>query len=154
MTPASGEGTMTSDPTEETRMTAPAEPTAPLPATATIEATASALDRAAVHARTHLAALDEAPVRPTASLETLRTRFVRPFPTLGLEPAAVIDELAANAEGGLVRSAGPRYFGFVIGGSVPAALAADWLTSAWDQNAGCTSSARRRRSPRRPRARG
>ena len=117
-------------------MTAPAEPTSPLPAADTIDASAAALDRAAVHARTHLAALDEAPVRPTASLETLRGRFVRPFPDEGLEPAAVIDELAANAEGGLVRSAGPRYFGFVIGGSVPAALAADWLTSAWDQNAG------------------
>ena len=117
-------------------MTAPAEPTAPLPAAATIDATVSALDRAAVHAKAHLAALDEAPVRPTAPLETLRARFVRPLPEEGLDPAAVIDELAANAEGGLVRSAGPRYFGFVIGGSVPAALAADWLTSAWDQNAG------------------
>ena len=124
------------DPPEETSMTAPAEPTAPLPAAATIEATVSALDRAAVHAKAHLAALDEAPVRPTASLETLRARFVRPLPDEGLDPAAVVDELAANAEGGLVRSAGPRYFGFVIGGSVPAALAADWLTSAWDQNAG------------------
>ena len=48
----------------------------------------------------------------------------------------MVEELAANVEGGLVASAGPRYFGFVIGGGVPAALAADWLTSAWDQNAG------------------
>jgi glutamate/tyrosine decarboxylase-like PLP-dependent enzyme len=127
---------MRADPSEETPMTAPAEPTAPLPAAVTIEATVSALERATVHATAHLASLDEAPVRPTASLETLRARFVQPLPEDGLDPAAVVDELAANAEGGLVRSAGPRYVGFVIGGSVPAALAADWLTSAWDQNAG------------------
>jgi len=117
-------------------MTAPAEPVAPLPATASTEATGIALDRAHTHATAHLASLDEAPVRPTASLETLRGRFLRPLPDEGLDPAAVVDELAANAEGGLVRSAGPRYFGFVVGGGLPAALAADWLTSAWDQNAG------------------
>src|SRR5215218_8052507 len=117
-------------------MTAPAEPVAPLPTTPSTDATGIALDRAHTHATAHLASLDEAPVRPTASLETLRGRFLRPLPDEGLDPAAVVDELAANAEGGLVRSAGPRYFGFVVGGGLPAALAADWLTSAWDQNAG------------------
>jgi glutamate/tyrosine decarboxylase-like PLP-dependent enzyme len=58
-----------------------------------------------------------------------------PLPEEGEEPVAVIDALAAAAEPGLVASAGPRYFGFVTGGAMPAALAADWLTSAWDQNA-------------------
>jgi glutamate/tyrosine decarboxylase-like PLP-dependent enzyme len=54
----------------------------------------------------------------------------------GEDPASVLDALAEGVEGGLIACAGPRYFGFVIGGSLPVALAADWLTSAWDQNAG------------------
>ena len=48
----------------------------------------------------------------------------------------MIEELARDVEPGLVASAGPRYFGFVIGGALPVAVAADWLTSAWDQNGG------------------
>ena len=54
----------------------------------------------------------------------------------GLDPATVLEELARSAEPGLSATAGPRWFGFVDGGSLPVALAADWLTAAWDQNAG------------------
>src|SRR6202012_5545508 len=59
-----------------------------------------------------------------------------PLQEAGMDATAVVEELAAAVQGGLLGSAGPRFFGFVIGGSLPAALAADWLTSAGDQNAG------------------
>ena len=52
----------------------------------------------------------------------------------GDEPAQIIEQLAALAERAVVASAGPRYFGWVVGGSLPVAIAADWLTAAWDQN--------------------
>ena len=54
----------------------------------------------------------------------------------GENAADVIDALVRGAERGIVGSAGPRYFGFVIGGSLPVAVAADWMTTAWDQNPG------------------
>jgi glutamate/tyrosine decarboxylase-like PLP-dependent enzyme len=99
-------------------------------------ATEAALERASAIAREFLAGLPSRHVGTTASLEVLRERFGGPLPDHGEDPSAVVEALAANAEGGLVGSAGPRYFGFVIGGGLPAAVAADWLTSAWDQNAG------------------
>ncbi len=67
--------------------------------------------------------------------DDLRAMVGHPLPEAGEEPRAVIDGLVAAIEPGLVTLGSPRYFGFVIGGSVPAALAADWLTSTWDQNA-------------------
>src|SRR5262245_41739549 len=82
------------------------------------------------------ARLDTKPVREEASVEELRGAFGGPVPETGTDTEKVVDELAAAASPGLVGSAGPRYFGFVIGGSHPAALAADWLTSGWDNNSG------------------
>jgi glutamate/tyrosine decarboxylase-like PLP-dependent enzyme len=94
------------------------------------------LRRAHDLAQAFLAAVDERPVRARADLETLRTGFGGVMPERGEEPIAVAEWLAAAADPGLVATAGPRYFGFVVGGSTPAAIGADWLTSAWDQNAG------------------
>src|SRR5581483_5306764 len=88
-------------------------------------------------ARTWFENLSTRPVRATASSHQLREQLGGPLPEHGIPPSTVIDTLAAAAATGTVASAGPRYFGFVIGGSLPAALAADWLVSTWDQNA-CT----------------
>jgi glutamate/tyrosine decarboxylase-like PLP-dependent enzyme len=80
----------------------------------------------------------------TATVEELRRRLAEPLPETPVDPQTVVSELAAAVEPGLVASSSGRYFGFVIGGTVPAALAADWLTSTWDQNAGlyaCSPSA-------------
>jgi glutamate/tyrosine decarboxylase-like PLP-dependent enzyme len=104
--------------------------------TPTRTSTDAVLERAAELAREYVATLSTRPVGATASLEELRARFGGPLPDHGEDPVTVVEALARNAEGGLIGSAGPRYFGFVIGGSLPAALGADWLTSAWDQNAG------------------
>jgi glutamate/tyrosine decarboxylase-like PLP-dependent enzyme len=71
-----------------------------------------------------------------ASFGRMRAALGGELPAAGEAPAATIERLASAIEPGLVGIAGPRYFGFVMGGSVPAALAADWLTSAWDQNLG------------------
>jgi glutamate/tyrosine decarboxylase-like PLP-dependent enzyme len=76
------------------------------------------------------------PVAPRATHDELLAAFGGHLPDRGEAAGEVVDHLAAIAEPGLIASAGPRFFGFVIGGSLPSALAADWLTSAWDQNAG------------------
>ena len=68
-----------------------------------------------------------------------------PLPEGPSDPLEVIEQLARDVEPGLTAMGSGRYFGFVIGGTLPAALAADWLVSAWDQNAGSCFRRRRRR---------
>lgn len=91
------------------------------------------LHAAAEHARAYLATLPERHVGAGTDAAAVRTVLGGPLPERGEDPVDVIDALAAGAEPGLVASAGPRHFGFVVGGAVAAALAADWLVSAWDQ---------------------
>ncbi len=91
--------------------------------------------RAADAAADYLDGVGQRPVAATASAAQLRERLLRPVPEVGTEPQRILDELISDTAGGLLGSTGGRFFGWVIGGAVPAALAADWLTSAWDQNA-------------------
>ena len=93
------------------------------------------LSAAAQHARDFLGVLDERPVAARVDAAAVRDALGGSLSEHGEDPKAVIDSLVAAVEPGLVASAGPRHFGFVIGGALPAALAADWLVSAWDQNA-------------------
>lgn len=94
------------------------------------------LHAAADYAADFLESLDERPMKHEADVAELYDALGGPLPESGLDARAVLASLAEGAEPGLVGSPSGRYFGFVVGGGVPAAVAADWLTSAWDQNAG------------------
>ena len=88
------------------------------------------------HALQYLEKLSTAPVGARAGLAELRDRLEGPLPESEKDALRVIEDLVDDVEDGLIGSSGGRFFAWVIGGSVPAALAADWLTTAWDQNAG------------------
>lgn len=94
------------------------------------------LRRTAEIAAGFVESLDERPVWPSATVDELRAVLGGPLPDGPVDPVQVIEELAGAAEPAVVGIPSGRYFGFVIGGALPAALAADWLTSTWDQNAG------------------
>jgi glutamate/tyrosine decarboxylase-like PLP-dependent enzyme len=94
-----------------------------------------ALERVAFEAQSYLAELTDAPVR-SASSDEAAERFGGPLPGEGVGTMAAIEELLRDGIEAHVRSGGPRFFHWVIGGSTPAALAADWVTSLLDQNAG------------------
>jgi glutamate/tyrosine decarboxylase-like PLP-dependent enzyme len=95
-----------------------------------------ALERALRASVEFLDGHDMAPVAASASRTELFARVNQPLTDSGLAPEIVIDQLVAAVDGGVNRIGGGRFYAWVNGGSVPAALAADWLAGAWDQNAG------------------
>ena len=95
-----------------------------------------ALEAAAGHARQWLESQETRRIGPQVTAAELAADFGGPLPKEGMPAAEVVDYLAAKAEPGLMAMPSGRFFGWVIGGTLPAALAADWLVSAWDQNAG------------------
>ncbi len=94
------------------------------------------LEDAARRAIAYLAGLEARGVAPDArAMEGLK-RFDTPLPAQGVDPLQLLQTLDEAGSPATVASAGSRYFGFVIGGSLPATVAAQWLAAAWDQNAG------------------
>ena len=97
-------------------------------------ATETLLIDAARRAVAYLAGLNDRPVRPDHAAVAALAQFDEPLPEHSVDPQAVLrllDELGSPAT---LAMAGPRFYGFVIGGALPATLAANWLAAAWDQN--------------------
>jgi glutamate/tyrosine decarboxylase-like PLP-dependent enzyme len=98
--------------------------------------TRALLHDAAQRAASYLETIGQRPVAPSAAAVAALLRLDGPLPAHGMDAQqtlAMLDELVSPAT---MAMAGPRFFGFVIGGSLPAALAANWLAAAWDQNCG------------------
>jgi glutamate/tyrosine decarboxylase-like PLP-dependent enzyme len=98
------------------------------------------LERVLEEATGFLDGLPDRQVAARADVDGVAAALRRPLPDQGAEPLEVIEELIAGAEPGVVAMPSGRFFGWVIGGVLPATLAADWLTSTWDQNAGLLAS--------------
>jgi glutamate/tyrosine decarboxylase-like PLP-dependent enzyme len=95
-----------------------------------------ALDAAATHAKAWLDSVPDRPVPPRADVDEVRASFAKSIPDGPSDPVDVVNLLAELVDPGLMAMASGRFFGWVIGGTLPAALGADWLVSAWDQNTG------------------
>jgi glutamate/tyrosine decarboxylase-like PLP-dependent enzyme len=94
------------------------------------------LHRTADLAAGFLDTLDERPVFPQDPVDEIAEALGGPLPSSLSDPREVVELMAREIERGVVATAGPRYFGYVIGGALPATVAADWLTTIWDQCAG------------------
>src|SRR5438045_2894787 len=94
------------------------------------------LDRARDHAARFLKSVPDRRVAPSATREQLLSALRVPLSDDGEDAGAVIDALVSGVDPGVMGTPSPRFFGFVIGGSLPVTIAADWMTTAWDQNAG------------------
>jgi glutamate/tyrosine decarboxylase-like PLP-dependent enzyme len=94
------------------------------------------LARTANLAADYIETLDTRPVGAARTYREMHALLDAPVPESPAEPAAVVDEMAQLLEPGITAMGSGRFFGFVIGGALPASLAADWLVSTWDQNTG------------------
>jgi glutamate/tyrosine decarboxylase-like PLP-dependent enzyme len=92
--------------------------------------------RTAEIAADFIESLDERPVFPTTPVEEVAAALGGALPQEPSDPLDVVELIAREAERGVVATAGPRYFGYVTGGALPATVGADWLTTVWDQCAG------------------
>ena len=110
-------------------------------------------DDAAARAKRYWQSLSERRVSPASDALARLTELEEPFPADQSDPRAVLALLDEIGSPATLATAGPRFFGFVIGGALPATVAANWLAAAWDQNAGLDRRLAGRRQARRDRAR-
>jgi glutamate/tyrosine decarboxylase-like PLP-dependent enzyme len=103
--------------------------------------TRALLQRALEHAMGYRDTVADGLARPAIDYHASREMFSAPVPETGMDAAQMLDELAGMARPGLMPTIGPRFFAWVMGASHPAGVAADWLVSAWGQNAGYQSTA-------------
>jgi glutamate/tyrosine decarboxylase-like PLP-dependent enzyme len=97
------------------------------------DSSADTLAQVLAYARTYIEERGARDVWPRATLADLRAAIGGPLPQDPVGPASVIQDLIRAADPGIVTTTGPRYFGFVTGGAVPATVAAEWLAAVWDQ---------------------
>ncbi|KEO55132.1 pyridoxal phosphate-dependent decarboxylase family protein [Thioclava pacifica] len=100
------------------------------------DAQVRAFDTAAREARSFRESLPRRPARPTLSLDDAVGRFLGPLPEGGMPEDEVVAQIVQESDGGLHSMAAPTFFGYVLGGSHPVGVAADFLVSAWGQNSG------------------